>query len=165
MQTYKTAMLLPFLLLTLSGCASHHDTSTLRIHEQVSDVLPASRAREVDVPSTGQRIAIDPFPQLSEKDVMEARVEMTPGGSAIRLRFDLHGAMKLSELTIRMRGQYVVIFVNERPVACVLVDKRIDNGEFLLESDLSEAEQEQLVDDLNKVANRRRDTGDTRLAP
>jgi preprotein translocase subunit SecD len=165
MQTYKTAMFFSFLLLTLTGCASRHDQFTLRFHEQVSDVLPESRVHMVDVPSTGQRIAVDPFAQLSEKDVMEAHIEMTPGGSAVWLRFDLHGAMKLGELTTRIRGQHVVVFVNERPVACVLVDKRIDNGEFLLEGDLTDAEQQQLVDDLNKLAGRRRDAGDVQHAP
>lgn len=166
MQTYKTAILFSFLLVTLAGCASHRDDKyTLRFHEQISDVLPESRVRMVDVPSSGQRIAVDPFPQMTEKDVMEARIEMTPGGSAVRLRFDLHGAMKLGELTTRMRGQHVVVFVNERPVACVLVDKRIDNGEFLLEGELTDAEQQQLVDDLNELAGRHRDKGDERYAP
>jgi hypothetical protein len=71
----------------------------------------------------------------------------------------------LSELTTRLRGRYVVVFVNEKPVAAVLIEQRILNGEFLLEGDLTDDEQRTLVDGLNKYAKRWRDYGDTRQAP
>ena len=160
MQTYKP---LAVVFLLLAACAA--PTTTLRFHEQVSEALPEGRVRTVDVPGSHQRIAVDPFAQLNERDVSEARLEPTPGGQAVRLRFDAHGAHKLGELTTRMRGQFLVVFVNDRPVAAVLVDKRILNGEFLLEADMADDEEQKLVDGLNKLAGRRRDFGDTRFAP
>jgi preprotein translocase subunit SecD len=164
MQIYKPLVV----LLALScGCAWFRSSPavTVRFHEQVSTALPASRVRMVDVPSTRQRIAVDPFPQLTEKDIVEARLETTPGGPAVRLRFDLHGANTLAELTTRMRGQYVVVLVDDRPVAAVLVDQRVTNGEFLLEADFTEAEAEKLVADLNRYAQRSRSIGDTQYLP
>ena len=138
---------------------------TLRFHEEVSSALPDMHVRTVTVPHTGLRISVDPFAQLSEKDIYQARLEATPGGQAVRLKFDLHGANKLTEMTTRMRGQYVVVFFNDRPIAALLVEKRITDGELLLEGDLTEEEEHKLVDGINKLAGRWRDYGDTRLKP
>jgi preprotein translocase subunit SecD len=160
MQFYKPMF---WLLLLLCGCAA--PPVALRFHEQVSDTLPEAHMRTVDVPETQLRISIDPFPQLNEKDVAEAVLEATPGGPAIRLKFDAHGANKLNEMTTRMRGRYLVVLYEDKPVAAVLVDKRITNGEFLLETDLSDEEQKKLVENLNRLAGRSRDYGDTHYKP
>ncbi len=146
------------------GCASQPKV-TLRFHEQVSEALPESRVRVVDVPHSDQRVTVDPFAQLTEKDVLEAQLRPTPGGNAVWLRFDLHGANKLNELTTRMRGEYLVVLMNDRPVAAVLVDRRIVTGEFLLEGDMTDDEARELVDGLNHFSGRRRDYGDTRFKP
>lgn len=126
----RSRRLLAVFMVALAGCAWFRSTPpvTVRFHEQVSEALPASHVRVVDVPSTHQRIAVDPYPQLTEKNIVEAKLEQTPGGPAVRLRFDLHGANTLAEMTTRMRGQYIVVFVDDRPVAAVLVDQRITNG-------------------------------------
>lgn len=160
MQIYKP---LALSLLLLCGCAT--PPVALRFHEQVSESLPTQHARVVNISDTHQRLVVDQFPQLSEKDVIEARLEPTPGGQAVLLKFDLHGANKLSELTTRMRGRYLVIFFKDRPVAAWLVEHRILDGQFLLEADLTDEEQKTLVDSLNKAAGRGRDYGDTRYRP
>ena len=147
-------------LLLVAGCASTSDKMTLRFH-----ALPESHVREIEVPATGQKLAISPFPTLSEKDVLEARLYPTAGGDAVMLRFDLHGSNLLDELTTRARGQYVVVLMNEKPVATVLLQERITNGQFLLEGDLTDEEAKKLVASLNKLAGRKRDYGDTRHEP
>ena len=63
--------------------------------------------------------------------MQSAATHQTAGGTAILLRFDTHGAIVLDELTTRTRGEYLVTFLNDRPVAAWLVDQRITNGEFL----------------------------------
>jgi len=154
------------ILVLAGGCALFKPKPpavALRFHEQVDAALPESRVRVVDVPGTQQQIAVDPFPQLTEKDISEARLVPVPGGQAVLLLFDLHGANTFAEMTTRLRGRYFVVFVNERPIALVLVDKRIADGKFLLEGDLTEAEERKLVDDLNQVAGKKRDFGDTKL--
>ena len=163
MQIYKLALA----SVVLTGCALFHRTPavTLRFHEEVSGGLPDEHVRTVDVPHTGLRIAVDPFPQLSEKDIYEAKLEPTPGGQGVRLKFDMHGANKLSEMTTRMRGRYVVVFFNDNPIAALLVEARNQEGTLLLEGDLTEEQEQQLVDGLNKGAARHRDYGDTRFKP
>jgi preprotein translocase subunit SecD len=160
-----------FLVLTLllaGGCALFQPkppAATLRFYEESDPALPESRFKMVTVPGTQQRIAIDPNPQMTEKDLTGAKLISVPGGRAVELHFDLHGANKLSEMTTRMRGRYVVIFLDDRPIAAVLIDKVINNGEFILEGDLTEEQEERMVDDLNEVAGKKRDFGDMRLKP
>ena len=160
-----TRLLTIGLLGLTTGCAlfSHSPEVTLRFHEQIEAAMPEKRTRSVDVPGTHQTILVDAFPQLTERDVYDAKLQDTPGGQAVLIHFDLHGANTLTELTTRLR--YVVVFVNEKPIAAVLIEHIIANGEFLLEGDLTDAEERKLVDGLNKYAGRWRDFGDTRHAP
>jgi hypothetical protein len=156
------------ILLLASGCALFKPKPppvTLRFHEQADAALPDGHVRQVNVPGTDQQIAVDPFPQLNERDIRQARLVPTPGGQAALLFFDLHGANVLSEMTTRLRGRYFVVFVDDRPVAIVLVEKRITDGQFLLEGDLTDAQVRALVDDLNQIAGKRKDFGDTKFAP
>jgi preprotein translocase subunit SecD len=155
-------------LLLMGGCSvfqSKPPAATLRFNEESDPALPDSRYKLVTVPGTHQRIAIDPNPQLTERDLVGARLIGQPGGSAVQLRFDAHGAATLAEMTTRMRGRYVVIFFNDRPIASVLVDKVINDGVFTLEGDLTEEQEGEMVADLNKVARKKRDFGDTQFKP
>ena len=119
MQTLKTALGFLLLSLWLTGCALFHkqDTTTLRIHEQVSSALPPENAMSVDIPLVDLRLSVAPFPTLTEKNVLSAELYSTAGGTAIFVRFDIHGAIILDEVTTRNRGQYLVTFLNNRPVA------------------------------------------------
>ena len=146
----------------VAGCASAPPVQTLRFHEQVTGNLPVQHARPVFVPSTRQQLVVNPFPTLSEHDVRAARVEATIGGDAIRLQFDAHGANALAEMTTRLRGQSVVVFVNERPIAVLLVEHANATGELLLTGDLTDEQTQALVDSLNNVTNRRPAAGETR---
>ena len=155
-----------FLILAVAvvtGCAT--PTHTLRFHEEVPGNLPASRVRHVLLPQTGQRLAINPYPSISERDVDAAHLKVTNAGTAVWIRFDMHGAVELSEMTTRLRGQSFVVLVDEKPVAAVLVERAIQNGQFLLLGDLTDAAAKELVESLNKLAGRPRDGGDTRLTP
>jgi hypothetical protein len=158
-----------FLALLLTGGCSLFQPKppvvTLRFYEEADRALPKSTIRVIDVPGTQQRITVDPYPVVTEKDIMEARLVPVPGGRAVHLSFDLHGANVLSEMSTRMRGRYVVVMFNERPIAAVLLETRITDGKFLLEGDLTEEEEITLVDDLNQIAGKKRDFGDTQLKP
>ena len=142
----------------LTGCAlfgPREPEATLRIHEQVSTALPESRVTMVTIPTAGLKVAVNPYPALSESDVQSANVYQTAGGSAILLRFDSHGAIALDELTTRNRGAYLVTFLNGRPVAAWLVDQRITNGQFLVEGDFSDEEAKKAVESLNRMSKKR----------
>jgi preprotein translocase subunit SecD len=145
-------------LMVLTGCAlfGGRPETTLRIHEQVGAGLPESRARIIDVPGTGLKIPVSPYAQMTERDVQAAELYHTAGGDAVLLRFDIHGTVKFDELTTRMRGQYLVVFVDDEPAAAWLVDRRVTDGQFLLEADFTDEQARQIVDSLSKTAKKNR---------
>ena len=146
----------------VTGCASAPPAQTLRFHEQVIGNLPVTHAQMVTVPSTRQQLVINPEPTLTEHDVLAAKLIPTTGGDAVLLQFDAHGANVLAEMTTRLRGQSVVIFVNDRPVATLLVEHANATGQLLLTGDLTDEQTKALVDSLNKTTSRRTDDGDTK---
>jgi preprotein translocase subunit SecD len=127
------------------------DTTTVRIHEQVSSALPPENVMIADIPLANLKLSVAPFPTLSEKNVLSADLYDTAGGKAILLRFDIHGTILLDEATTRNRGQYLVTFINFQPVAAWLVNQRILNGQFLVEGDFTDDEAKKVVDALNKM--------------
>lgn len=158
MQPYKWPRSASLCLLVLTGCAlfgKREPEATLRIHEQVSAMLPESRVLTVAIPRANLKVPVNPYPALSENDVQSANIYQTAGGSAIMLRFDIHGAIKFDELTTRSRGQYLVTFLNGRPVAAWLVDQRITNGQFLVEGDFGDEEAKNAVESLNRMSKKR----------
>ncbi|MEI6084540.1 MAG: hypothetical protein WCS70_09590 [Verrucomicrobiota bacterium] len=136
----------------VTGCAA--PVHTLRFHEEVPANLPASRVRRVTIPTTGQQICINPYPTIDEKDVHQARLEFTNAGEAVVLQFDAHGTVGLAEMMTRLRGQYFVVLVDEKPVVGILVDRVIKDGRFHLLGNLTDAEALALVESLNKAAGR-----------
>jgi len=156
--------LLIFLVAYVTGCASA-PVQTLRFHEQVTGNLPSSHTRPVQVASTGQRLVINPEPTLTERDVLAAKLEPTTAGDAIRLKFDSHGANLLAEMTTRLRGQSIVVFANDRPIAVLLVEHANASGELQLLGDLTDEQTKSLVESLNKTAHRRPDPGDAKPEP
>jgi len=156
--------LLFFLVAYGTGCAST-PVQTLRFHEQVTGDLPSAYARPVTVHSTGQRLVINPKPTLTERDLLAAKLEPTTAGDAIRLKFDSHGANLLAEMTTRLRGQSIVVFANDRPIAVLLVERANASGELQLLGDLTDEQTKSLVESLNQTAHRRQDPGDAKPEP
>ena len=158
MQTYKLLPALGLVVL-VSGCAlfgKHQPPATLAVHEQVDAALPETRVRKVEVPMTGLTIPINPYPTLTEKDLQSAELHPTAGGAAILLRFDIHGTMALQELSTRIRGGYIVTFLDGRPVSAWLVDRPVENGQMLLEGDFGDEEAQHAVATFNSLSKKLR---------
>jgi preprotein translocase subunit SecD len=159
MQTLKTAGYFALAAACLVGCATfgkRPEEVTLRIHEESSSSLPAETFQTVEIPHTDVKLSVSPFPVLTERDVQAAELYDTAGGKAIFLRFDPHGTIVLDEVTTRDRGQYLVIFLNKRPVGSWSVNQRIINGQFLVEGDFTDEEAKKAVEALNKLGEKNR---------
>ncbi len=156
MTLIRSAVVLLAVLL-LNGCESFEKKppATLRIYEQVSDALPDRLTKRVTIPKTNLTLTLSAYPSLTEFRVARAELVETAGGMALLLRFDPHGIMELNELTTRCRGQYLVIFLNNRPVAAWLVDRRLDKGQLLVEGDFTDEEARAAAVSLTKQAIKR----------
>ncbi|HXI82789.1 MAG TPA: hypothetical protein VNL17_01720 [Verrucomicrobiae bacterium] len=159
MQTLKNVGCFALAAVCFVGCATFGKKTedvNLGIHEESSSSLPAETFQTVEIPRTGVKLAVSPFPTLTEQDVQSAELYDTAGGKAIFLRFDPHGTIVLDEMTTRDRGQYLVIYLNKRPVGSWFVDQRILNGQFLVEGDFTDEEARKAVEALNKLGEKNR---------
>ena len=155
MQSLKIVLCFALAITLFAGCALFRkkpDETTVYLYEQADSALPAENHQAVEIPHTDLKLTISPFPTLTEKDVQSAELYDTAGGKAIFLRFDAHGTVLLDEMTTRLRGQYVAVLINKRPVSAWLVGQRIINGQFLIEGDFTDEEAQKVVDDLNKLS-------------
>ena len=157
MQTLKMALCFALVATFFAGCALFNEKpkseeTTVWLYEQADSALPAENRRLIEIPRADLKLTISPFPTLTERDVQSAELYDTAGGKAIFLRFDAHGTVLLDEMTTRLRGQYVAVLINRRPVSAWLVDQRIINGQFLIEGDFTDEEAKKVVDDLNKLS-------------
>jgi preprotein translocase subunit SecD len=145
-------------VLFLAGCANMDEKNRthILIYEQASETMPAHTFTYSELPSTGLKIPINRHPSLTDNDVDDAKLIQTAGGAAIMLRFDPHGMMRLVELTTRCRGQYLVIYLNDKPVAAWLCNKVLDKGQLLIEGDFTDEEAQKAVDSLKKESKKRR---------
>jgi preprotein translocase subunit SecD len=159
MQTLKTVGCLALTAACFAGCAmiasmgkKPEDEVTLRIYEESNPSLPAETFQTVEIPHTGVKLTVSLFPALTERNVQSAELYDTAGGKAIFLRFDPHGTIVLDEMTTRDRSQYLVIFLNNRPVGTWFVNQRIINGQFLVEGDFTDEAAKKAVEALNKLS-------------
>lgn len=150
MQTFKTVVIAGLCVVLLNGCATT-DMTTVWFHEQVPENLPESHVRQVQIKQSGARLAVNPFPILTEKNLLGAKQTDLAGNSTILLFFDSHGAFILDEVTTRLQGQYLVVFLNRQPIMAWLVDHRLTDGQFLLETGSTAAEAAGLVKALNET--------------
>ena len=145
-------------VLLLAGCASMDEKNRthILIYEQASETMPAHLYSFAELPSTGLKIPINRHPSLTDNDVDDAKLIQTAGGAAIMLRFDPQGMMRLLELTTRCRSRYLVIYLNDKPVAAWLCNKVLDKGQLLIEGDFTDEEAQKAVDSLKKESKKRR---------
>jgi preprotein translocase subunit SecD len=158
MQTYKALLLATLGISLTAGCAlfGNHVETTLQIHEQVSPALPKSHMLPVTIPKANLNLVVDPVAALSDRHILSAESYQTAGGLAIMLTFDIHGVILLDELTTRTRGEYLVTFLDGRPVAAWLVDRRITDGHLLVEGDFTDEQARKAIESLNRMSKKRR---------
>lgn len=169
MKIYRHIFAATGLMVLVAGCSlfrSPLPKYTLRFHEEAfGNEMPETRLRSVTVEHPYKKINIDPYPTLAERDIVKAELQPTSGGDVILVKFDAHGSSMLMEMTTRLRGHYYVVIVNDRPIAAVLCDKIITEGQIQVVGDISDEEAKGVVESLNKLSGRNRDLGDTRFTP
>jgi preprotein translocase subunit SecD len=130
-----------------SGCASFQKKSkvSVKVHEQMGPGLGLEQGLPLKFPELGISLLVNREPSLTEKDVQSAELFTMASGTGVVLQFDPRGAMHLDELTTRMRGRYLVVFVDGKPVSVWLVDRRLTNGQLLVEGMMTDEEAMDLV--------------------
>jgi preprotein translocase subunit SecD len=93
-------------------------------------------------------VQIEPAPFLDFGSLTEASVVETPGGFAIQVQFDAHGAFLLDNVTSANKGKRIAIFSKfpePRWLAAPVIKQRNSSGMMAFTPDASREEAERLV--------------------
>lgn len=142
------------ILVGTTGCSTFGKSkeSTLRFHEQINPLMGENRVRMVELPFLNQTVPVNAFASLTERDIESVRVVDTAEGKGLAMRFDPHGVIVLDDISVRMRGQMVVIFVDGRPVDAWKVGQRLPDGQILIRPRMTDAEIITLSESLQRTA-------------
>lgn len=147
------ALLMVAVLATTSGCALFgNKESTFRLHEEVNAQLEISKSRTVRLPETGRVVAVSPYATLSERDIEAVRVIQQNDHLGLLVKLDPHGTAMLDEMTTRMRGLTIVVFVDDQPVTAWVVQHRISNGQLPIKPFMTDAQIMELAESLRRTA-------------
>jgi hypothetical protein len=130
------------------------EASTLRIFVQAPNDGSARSSTVVIYRDHPIRLNMEREPLLSEADVETAAVVDMPGGYAIQIQFNGHGALILEGATVAHKSQHLGIqsyFGESRWLAAPLITRRISNGELVFTPDATREESERIVRGLVNV--------------
>lgn len=120
--------LLPLLALALMGAASKPKV-TVRFHTEANPVGGEQFTVSAKEPTTNRPITLSKFADISEGDIDAIYpFPASDGTLGCAFKLDNHGRVALQSLSQEYRGALLFAFVNARPVAAMLIDKRISDG-------------------------------------
>ena len=149
--------------LLLCGCAKDKDKKeflgTLRVHIESSGHLPDGGQKIKLLRSNPVEITVDTESILSEANVLAVTLVNTPGGFALKVRFDETGSWTLEQFSAANPGRHFVIFgqwdknrEDGRWLAAPLITRRISDGTLIFTPDCSREEARKLMISVNLAA-------------
>ncbi|MDX2226602.1 MAG: hypothetical protein SFY92_05910 [Verrucomicrobiae bacterium] len=118
------ACLFPFTPLLTAG--SSPPPITFRVHRQVDQ--NAERAIPVQLSNPPEMIYAHRSSEISEKDISYVHVYQGPEAPGAKIQLDIHGRLVLETLTNANKGQYLIIFIDGKPLAAEPITKKITDG-------------------------------------
>ncbi|MEO5721653.1 MAG: hypothetical protein ABIR71_09310 [Chthoniobacterales bacterium] len=146
-----------FALLLPAAVEAAKPRVTLRAHLEANahdgDVF-SSKLRS---PVSGRNVVIQKIPTISERDVVAfAPYRAADGSFGALFELDDHGKLALDTLSIERRGTYLYILVNARPVAELLIDRRVSDGKLYVASGLTESDIALMKKDWRLIGHRKK---------
>jgi hypothetical protein len=90
---------------------------------------------------SGRNVYVEKTAWVSERDVKSFHLYRAADGSyGAPPQLDDHGQTVLETLSIERRGSYLFVFINDRPLTELQVDRRVSDWKIYLASGLSEAD-------------------------
>ena len=150
--------------LLLCGCASKDKNKkdflgTLRVHIESSGNLAGSGQKVKLLRANPVEITVDTESILSEANILAVTLINTPGGFALKVRFDETGSWTLEQFSSANPGRHFVIFGqwdknpgDGRWLAAPLITRRISDGTLVFTPDCSREEARKLMISVNLAA-------------
>jgi hypothetical protein len=145
------------LVFALIDAAAKQRHCTFRVHAQANpqdtDVFSMS-ARST---SSGKDIAIQKLPWITEHDVMACSPYPAQNGTFGALfQLDDHGRVVLDTLSVERRGGFLFVFINDRMITELQIDKRVSDGKIYIPSGLTAVDVELMKKQWRLIGQRKR---------
>lgn len=138
MRSFLATGLSLFLAVQIVAAKEH---ALLRLHMEANLHDTNAFASSVRAKFSGREVAIEQMPRISERDVVAFYPYQAKDGTFGALfQLDDHGKVALEALSIERRGNLLFVFVNNRCVTQLQVDRRISDGKIYVASGLTEAD-------------------------
>lgn len=150
--------------LLLCGCATKDKDKnaflgTLRVHIESSGTIPDGGQKIKLLRANPVEVTVDSESILSEANILAVTLVNTPGGFAIKIRFDETGSWTLEQFSAANPGRHFVIFGqwdknpgDGRWLAAPLITRRISDGTLVFTPDCSHEEARKLMISVNLAA-------------
>ena len=116
-------------------------------------------ATSVGAQKSGKNIAIEKMPWISERDVMAFSSYPAENGTyGALIQLDEHGRVVLDTLSVERRGTLLFLFINERLITALQVDKRVSDGKIYIPSGLTAADIDLMKKDWRLIGQRKRES-------
>ncbi|MDD5350785.1 MAG: hypothetical protein PHQ12_11295 [Chthoniobacteraceae bacterium] len=120
--------LLPLLALALMAGTSKPKV-TIRFHTEAHSSSGSQFTVSATDPDSSRPITLSKFAEISENDVVAIfPFPASDGTIGCSFRLDNHGRIALDSLSQEYHGTLLFAFVNARPVAAMLIDRRVADG-------------------------------------
>jgi hypothetical protein len=160
---FNLYLLLAAALAPASGCALFHKedkgVAIMRIHVESAGGTPDDSKNISLMRTEPVMVNIATEPILTEADIAAAALLETPGGFAVKVKFDEGGGLTLEQYSAINPGKHLAIFAQwgDRPadgrwLAAPLIKRLITDATLTFTPDASREEAEQLVKGLNLAA-------------
>ena len=146
------------LLATPAGVAKQRHCM-FRVHAQANPRDTEVFATSVRAQVSGQSVAIEKIPRISEQDVIAFYPYAAKNGTYGALfQLDEHGRIGLDALSIERRGSLLFVLINGRLITelGLQIDKRISDGQIYIASGLTAADIALMKKDWRLIGQRKR---------
>jgi len=130
---------------------------TFRLHAQANPKDTGVFATSVRARVSGEDVAIEKIPRISENDVIAFYPYPAANGTYGALfQLDEHGRVVLDALSIERTGSLLFVFINGRPITELKIDKRVSDGKIYIPSGLTSRDIELMKKDWRTIGQRKR---------
>jgi hypothetical protein len=142
----KTAALAVLLGLAAVSVVEAKQHSTFRVHAEASASNGPVFSTQLKL--FGRKVTIEKVPTLSENDVTGFQSYRAADGTHGALfQLNEHGRLALDTLSVERRGRVLFVFVNDRPITELQIDRRVSDGRIYIASGLTANDVELLKKD------------------
>jgi hypothetical protein len=130
---------------------------TFRVHAQANPRDTEVFATSVRAQVSGKIVAIEKMPWITERDVVAFFPYLAANGTyGALLQLDEHGRVVLDTLSVERRGSLLFVFINNRPITELEIDKRVSDGKIYVPSGLTSADIELMKKDWRTIGQRKK---------